>query len=155
MKRLIVVMALAVACSGCSTMSDVCSGTAAGQAALGGFNPLAVPCIANDVVYIGSNAISLSGSSSSAEQYKTFRSSKAVYDDMSNHGDLMQFVLDSQDRYKTADYGNASGEQKTRLVGKYVSVELGKSIVIIDAQKSWLVMYEAEYTPEPTADKKS
>jgi len=135
--------------TGCSTMSDFCTGTATTQAALGGYNIFAIPCVANDVAYIGGNMISLAGSSSSGgeSQYKTFRSSKAVYDDMSNSGDVMQFILDSQDRYKALDYGDATSEQKQHTVGRYVSDKLGKSIVIVDAQKMFLVMFEKEYVP--------
>lgn len=142
----------AVCSSGCSTMSDFCTGTATTQAALGGYNIFAIPCVANDVAYIGGNMISLAGSSSSGgeSQYKTFRSSKAVYDDMSNSGDVMQFILDSQDRYKALDYGEATIEQKQHTVGRYVSDKLGKSIVIVDAQKMFLVMFEKEYVPVQT-----
>lgn len=153
MKRILLVVSAVLVCAGCSTVSDFCTGTAAGQAALGGFNPLAIPCIAHDVVYVGGRMVNLSGGSSDENsEYKTFRSSKAVYDDMSNNGELMQFVLDSQDRYKSADYGDATSEQKKHTVGRYVSSKVGKAIVIIDAQKAFLVMFENEYVPVPATE---
>lgn len=138
-------------CTGCSTANDFCKGVTAGSA-LGGLNPFALPCIAHDVVYIGGKAVALSSSSSGGNtEYKTFRSSKAVYDDISNNGELMQFVIDSQDRYKSADYGDATSEQKTHSVGRYISNK-NKPIVIVDAQKAFLVMYENEYTPTQIPD---
>lgn len=88
-----------------------------------------------------------SGSSSESE-FKTFRSTKAVSDEMSNSGDLMQFVLDSQDRYKTADYGDATNEKKQLAIGHYVSPKLGRSIVIVDSEKMFQVMFENEYVPQ-------
>ena len=134
-------------CCGCQTVGEFCPGSAVGSALTNmpmGFI-LSTVCIANNTVYIGGDLIRLAGTPGDYNpKYKTFRASEPVNADMSVNSDTLQFVIDSQEKYKVADYGIASSDDKTNAVGRYKSEKLRKTLVIIDAKKMFIVMYDSE-----------
>lgn len=138
------IAALLVCMAGCSTTdrSNFCTGTTVG--AMGGFNPFAIPCIANTAVDVGTDVVSKL-SADTVPPPKSFRPSNILMKELSDSPDLLMFVLESQDKYKAANYGTANEAQKNEAIGRYVSEPLKKSIIIYDDKDTFRVLYESEF----------
>ena len=123
----------------CAETQEFCI---AGNAAPG----LGVPCAVAGIVKFSKDYAQANSSNNdpALPAPKTFQVSKLVMKDFGDNSDVMAFVMDSQDKYKTGDYGMASEEQKKTGVGRYRSDQLGKTIVIKDSGKAWNVAYESE-----------
>lgn len=137
--------------SACSSMSDACRGAAV----TGGTNVpivgsvVTLSCAANAAAVIGTDVAHRTGGDPAPPPPKSFQSSKLVVKDLSDNGDVMQFVIDSQDKYRAGDFGDATEIQKKEAIGRYASASLGKTILIKENEKAWNVYYESE--PVPTS----
>ena len=129
---------------GCSSAdrSSLCAGSSIGGASLGVLNPFAAPCAVSNIVDLSVNIANSGSKNDQTSQTKTFQPTKEVMKDFGDNPDVMQFVLDSQDKYKAGDFGTASDDQKIQLIGSYKSPQLGKTITIKDTGKSFEVAYE-------------
>lgn len=137
-------MVLVPLLTSCSAVDrqNFCTGTTIGSA--GGWNPFAIPCIANTAVEMASNMTTSESSSGVAnERPQAFKASDAVNKQISANTEFMQFVLDSQSRYRSGDYGDSKQDR----VGLYASAVPETSIVIFDNFDEWAVFFQREYKP--------
>jgi hypothetical protein len=138
-KPVLILVGVAGLC-GCSDISYFTTGATIA----GANNPLGVVNTVNTAVLVGNKAVNwlAKDKTPAPEAPKSFQPNPYVLKDFTDNVDVMQFVMDSQDKYKGGDYGAATDEQKKASVGRYISVPLGKTLVINDAQKFYRVAYE-------------
>ncbi len=101
------------------------------------------------MAYVGKDiaeglANSRSSSNSGDPSIKVFRPSKVVEMELNESNEVLDFVLNSQDRYKAGDYGDSTSEQKEQKIGHYVSTKLAKTLIIADAKDHFFYKYENE-----------
>jgi hypothetical protein len=131
--------------SGCASFNEYCRGAALGAAVGGVVNPLGAPCAVNDIIYISKGVGNMfSGSDTPPPHPKTFVTSSKLSEEISVDPQKMQFVLESQDKYKSQNFGAASDEQKKNMIGRYESPITTHPIIISDKGDRWQIAYEGD-----------